>query len=358
MDKHILRHMNKNILLLSLLIAFGVGCKRIEVDFKYSPAEPRAGQTVTFTNLSTSGEQWTWTFGDNTTHMAKNPFKIYQKPGTYMVTLMVDSAKYQTRSKLITVYDTIPTYVISTDSVLHYQDVTFTANVYNPFKHSLTYEWIVSPNFQMLSQSNEQSKIYGYFKTQTAQDSVTLRLTLNGKEFLITKHFPVHLTQAPAIAMHLTDNQMVRQRIINDRIEEHTPALAEDKDLLRQAQDTCVTFNGQPFYASQLANTIAGFAGLNIQHIQLDAMAQKWYITTPDGLFVANFDGSAQVLIDPSATGALYVDTNRARLYWATEQGLMSMPLVKSKNNQFTSTPTSYNQLNNIDLITVNNTSL
>jgi PKD repeat protein len=348
--------MNKNILLLSLLIAFGVGCKRIEVDFKYSPAEPRAGQTVTFTNLSTSGEQWTWTFGDNTTHMAKNPFKIYQKPGTYMVTLMVDSAKYQTRSKLITVYDTIPTYVISTDSVLHYQDVTFTANVYNPFKHSLTYEWIVSPNFKMLSQSNEQSKIYGYFKTQTAQDSVTLRLTLNGKEFLITKHFPVHLTQAPAIAMHLTDNQMVRQRIINDRIEEHTPALVEDKELLRQAQDTCVTFNGKTFYASTLASTISDFNGLDIQHMQLDAMAQKWYITTSQGLFVANFDGAERVLIDENATGAIYVDINRNRIYWASADGLKGMALIKSKNNQFTTTPAQYNNLNNIDLITVNNT--
>ena len=348
--------MKRSIIYLSILLTFCVGCKRVEVDFSYDPTAPRAGETVTLTNLCTEGEEWLWTFCDNNTSFAKSPKHIYKKPGTYLVTLMVDSAKYNTCTKEVTVYDTIPTFVCSTDSILHYQDVTFTANVYNPFNHSLTYEWIVSPNFKMLSQSNEQSKIYGYFKSQTAQDSVTLRLTLNGKEFLITKHFPVHLTQAPAIAMHLTDNQMVRQRIINDRIEEHTPALVEDKELLRQAQDTCVTFNGTTFYASTLASTISGFNGLDIQHMQLDAMAQKWYITTSQGLFVANFDGAERVLIDENATGAIYIDMTRNRIYWASANGLYAMPLIKSKNNQYTTTPAQYNNLNNIDLITVNNT--
>jgi PKD repeat protein len=349
--------MKRSIIYLSILLTFCVGCKRVEVDFSYAPTAPRAGETVTFTNLCTEGEEWLWTFGDNATSLAKNPNHIYKKPGTYLVTLMVDSAKYNTRTKEVTVYDTIPTFVCSTDSILHYQDVTFTANVYNPFNHSLTYEWIVSPNFKMLSQSNEQSKIYGYFKTQTAQDSVTLRLTLNGKEFLITKHFPVHLTKAPAIVMCKTDYTIIRQRLINDRIEQPTTATT-DKDLyaIEHACDTAVTFNGKTFYANTLASTIYGFNGLDIQRVQLDAMAQKWYVTTPEGLYVANFDGAERVLIDENATGAIYVDINRNRLYWASNTGTYAMPLIKSKNNQFTTTPAQYNNLNNIDLITVNNT--
>jgi PKD repeat protein len=339
------------------LLTFCVGCKRVEVDFSYAPTAPRAGEAVKFTNLCTEGEEWLWTFGDNATSLAKNPNHIYKKPGTYLVTLMVDSAKYNTRTKEVTVYDTIPTFVCSTDSILHYQDVTFTSNVYNPFNHSLTYEWIVSPNFKMLSQSNKQSKIYGYFKTQTAQDSVTLRLTLNGKEFLITKHFPVHLTKAPAIVMCKTDHTIIRQRLINDRIEEPTTATT-DKDLyaIELACDTAVTFNGKTFYASTLASTISDFNGLDIQRVQIDAMAQKWYVTTPDGLFVANFDGAERVLIDENATGAIYVDINRNRIYWASNTGTYAMPLIKSINNRFTTTPVPYNSLDNIDLITVNNT--
>lgn len=340
-----------------MLLAVCVGCKRVEVDFSYAPSAPRAGQIIAFTNLCTEGEEWLWTFGDNATSLAKNPNHIYKKPGTYLVTLMVDSARHNTHTKQITVYDTIPTFVCSTDSILHYQDVTFTANVYNPFNHSLTYEWIVSPNFKMLSQSNEQSKIYGYFKTQTAQDSVTLRLTLNDKEFLITKHFPVHLTKAPAIVMCKTDHTIIRQRLINDRIEQpSTVTTSEDLYAIEHACDTAVTFNGETFYASQLSNQIPGFANLQVQRVQLDAMAQKWYITTSDGLWVANFDGSNLVSIDPTATGAIYVDTNRNRLYWASNTGTYAMPLIKSKNNRFTTTPVPYNSLGNIDLITVNNT--
>ena len=348
--------MKRSIIYLSILLTFCVGCKRVEVDFSYAPTDPRAGEVVTFTNLCTEGEEWLWTFGDNTTNFAKSPKHIYKKPGTYLVTLMVDSAKYNTCTKEVTVYDTIPTFVCSTDSILHYQDVTFTANVYNPFNHSLTYEWIVSPNFKMLSQSNEQSKIYGYFKSQTAQDSVTLRLTLNGKEFLITKHFPVHLTQAPAIVMKQNDGTIVRQRIIKDRIAEVKPGLAEDNALLAATNDTMVNFNDKLFTASLLDEDVAGFAGMTIQRVQLDAMAQKWYITTSDGLWIANFDGSNQVTIDPHATGALYIDAERNRIYWASADGLYAMPLIKSKNNQFTTTSVQYNNLNNIDLITVNNT--
>ena len=348
--------MKRSIIYLSILLTFCVGCKRVEVDFSYTPTAPRAGEAVAFTNLCTEGEEWLWTFGDNATSLAKNPNHIYKKPGTYLVTLMVDSAKYNTCTKQITVYDTIPTFVCSTDSILHYQDVTFTANVYNPFNHSLTYEWIVSPNFKILSQSNEQSKIYGYFKSQTAQDSVTLRLTLNGKEFLITKHFPVHLTKAPAIVMKQNDDTIVRQRIIKDRIAEVKPGLAEDNALLAATNDTMVNFNDKLFTASLLDEDVAGFAGMTIQRVQIDAMAQKWYITTSDGLWIANFDGSNMVSIDPTATGAIYVDINRNRLYWASNTGTYAMPLIKSINNRFTTTPVQYNNLDNIDLITVNNT--
>ena len=64
----------------------------------------------------------------------------------------------------------------------------------------------------------------------------------------------------------------------------------------------------------------------------------------------------AVVSIDENATGAIYVDINRNRIYWASANGLKGMALIKSKNNQFTTTPVQYNNLNNIDLITVNNT--
>ena len=346
--------MNRSIILIAMLAALFAGCKPVEVDFSYSPKEPRAGEIVSFSNLSTGGESWLWNFGDNSTNLSKNPNHIYKKPGTYVVTLMVDSAKYKTCAKEITIYDTVPTYVCSTDSILHYQDVTFKANVYNPFNHSLTYEWTVSDNCEVLSSTTTEKELKVYFKSPATEESVKLLLTFNGVEHHISKTFTVHLTQAPAIVMKQNDGTIVRQRMIKDRIEEVRPGLAEDNALLAATNDTTVNFNGKQFTASQLDEDIAGFVGMIILHMQLDAMAQKWYIHTTEGLWVANFDGSNLVLVDSAATGALHVDTYRNRLYWATNNGLYSMPLVKSKNNQFTSKATQYNTLNDIVLIAVN----
>jgi PKD repeat protein len=348
--------MKRSIIYLSILLTFCVGCKRVEVDFSYAPTAPRAGEAVTFTNLCTEGEEWLWTFGDNTTSFAKSPKNIYKKPGTYLVTLMVDSAKYNTCTKEVTVYETIPTFVCSTDSILHYQDVTFTANVYNPFNHALTYNWILPQDCEIASGTLDDYAITVFF-TSTLQDSVQLLLTQKDTTYSIKKAVKVHLTKAPAIVMCKTDHTIFRQRLINDRIEKpSTNTTSEDSCVIEHACDTAVTFNGTTFYASTLASTITGFNGLTIQRVQLDAMAQKWYITTPNGLYVANFDGSNMVSIDPTATGAIYVDINRNRLYWASNTGTYAMPLIKSKNNQYTTTSVQYNNMNNIDLITVNNT--
>ena len=71
------------------------GCKKITVDFTYSPAEPKAGEIVSFSNQSTAGESWLWTFGDNATSLLKHPNKIYKKPGEYKVTLQNIKRKVQ-----------------------------------------------------------------------------------------------------------------------------------------------------------------------------------------------------------------------------------------------------------------------
>jgi PKD repeat protein len=348
--------MNKSITLITALFALCVACKRIDVDFSYNPTTPKAGEVVTFSNLSTAGEKWAWNFGDNESNLAKNPKHIYKKPGTYLVTLMVDSSKYHTCTREITVYDTVPTFVCSTDSILHYQEVVFTANVFNPYNQTLTYEWSVSDNCEVLSTTNTGQKLRVLFKSPTAEESVQLTLSLNGKKHEICHTYEVHLTQAPAIVQQLTNHTILRQRMINDRIEMPTPATKNDAELIDNCTDTSVNFNGTTFYASTIASVINGFQGMNIQRIQLDAMAQKWYIITHDGLFVSNFDGSNLVSIDPKATGAIYVDATRNRILWASTKGLMGMPLVKSKNNQFTTQPLSYNDIDNIALITVNNT--
>ena len=332
-----------------------VGCKRVTVDFTYSPAQPKAGETISFSNNSSSGESWAWTFGDNATSMSKHPNKVYKRPGEYIVTLMVDSAKYLTRSKVIKVYDTIPTFICSSDSILQYYDVTLTANIYNPFNYKLQYQWTLPENCHLQSGKLTDATITVYF-TSPGEESVQLTINQNGKSYDIDKSLSIYSVKAPSIVMRKADKTVVRQRIINEHWEPVSDGSDADKAIINQANDTVVEFNNVTFYASQMADKVTGFAGMQIQHIQMDAMAQKWYVTTPEGLIVANINGGDIVTIDAQATGAIYVDAERNRIYWANADGLHAMPLIKSKNNQFTTTPTQYNQLNNIDLITVNNT--
>ena len=161
-----------------------VGCKKVDVNFTYSPSQPKAGQAVKFTNTSSAGEKWSWDFGDKSNSGIKNPNHTFKKPGDYVVTLMVDSAKYNTRSHVVTVYDTIPTFVASTDSICHYTDVTFTANVYNPYGYALTYNWELPQSCVLTAGTLQDRSIIVYFKeyAKSKTDSVPIKLTITQKD--------------------------------------------------------------------------------------------------------------------------------------------------------------------------------
>ncbi|MBR5854500.1 MAG: PKD domain-containing protein [Paludibacteraceae bacterium] len=342
--------------IIMILMAFAMtiaGCKKVDVDFIYSPAAPRAGQVVTFTNKSSAGEKWAWDFGDNSNSISRNPTKVYKKPGTYVVTLMVDSAKYNTCSHTITVYDTVPTFVASTDSICHYQDVVFAANIYNPFSQSLSYQWTLPNNCILKTGKLTDQSIGVYFTSPNDNVTVKLDIQQGNKQHPVIEHsYKIYETKAPAILTRLTNGPVMRQRMINGYVEEPSQGDGEDIHMFEITSDTVVSFNDSTFYASKMQSI---FPNHDIDRLQLDPMAQKWYITTIDGLFVANFSGQDVVLVDDEAIGALYVDQLRNLLLWGTPEGLKAMPLIKSKNNLFSTTPILYNDLSDIDRIVVNN---
>ena len=64
-------------------------------DFSAAPREGEAPLEVAFTDLSTPAEQitgWAWDFGDGATSTQRNPTHVYEAPGTYTVSLTVQSA--------------------------------------------------------------------------------------------------------------------------------------------------------------------------------------------------------------------------------------------------------------------------
>lgn len=343
----------KKITIICLAFAFlWAGCKRVNVDFTYSPTEPRAGQAVKFNNLTNEGEDWNWDFGDKAYSVVKNPSHTFKKAGTYVVTLMVDSANYNTCSHTVTVYDTIPTFVCSTDSICHYTDVVFTANVYNPYAYKLTYQWELPESCVLVAGDLQDKSISVYFKEYNTAYPISLTITQNDKVYPIQRTLHVYETKAPAIVMEMVDNTVLHQRMINDYLEDPANASTEDVHMLELYSDTSVTFNSVTFYASNMHDI---FPNHNILRLQIDPMAQKWYFITNEGLFVANFNGDNIVALDTEATGGLYVDMQRNKIYWATNSGLKAMPLIKSKNNQFATTPALYNTISTIDRIVVNN---
>ncbi len=56
-------------------------------DFTWEPVEPKAGETVQFTNLSTDAKSYSWNFGDMSVGNETNPTHIYKKGGNYIVDL-------------------------------------------------------------------------------------------------------------------------------------------------------------------------------------------------------------------------------------------------------------------------------
>ncbi len=74
--------------------ACGGGSGIPDADFSYSPSEPGAGETVSFTDLSSgSPDSWSWSFGDGGTSTDRNPTHVFASSGTYQVALEVTNAQ-------------------------------------------------------------------------------------------------------------------------------------------------------------------------------------------------------------------------------------------------------------------------
>ena len=331
-------NMKKTFVLLTLCYAL-MACDRNTIDFSYSPEKPRAGQSVFFTNLSSTGEEWEWTFGDGATSTLKSPSHIYKRPGEYQVILKVDNKSSRTKTAMVTVYDTIPTFVCE-DSVFYiYEDYTFVANVYNPYNYSVSYEWEVEDVHAT------ESMFTCYFTTPNDSAEVTLRVTLNGELTVITKRFYIMDRASNSLLLRTSDGDY-RQRIFGERAEEPKRD-ATAAPLLNAEQDTLQTYNGTEFRLSVLQSLFPAMQGFHIAN-------RKIYYRA-NGLWVANIDGSNQVQIDAAACFAMTLDKKDSRIYWANEEGTWYMPFIGSDNNKFVTVPKQLNELKGVSKLSADN---
>lgn len=343
--------MKHKYILLFLIGCSFAACHETTVDFNYTPAQPRAGESVLFSNRASAGEEWEWTFGDGSTSTSKSPTHTYKQPGTYTVILKVDGKSSLTKTHQLTVYDTIPNFACSdTVGIAIFKDVTFTALVYNPYNYPLSYEWNITSDvaYTQLSATNTAATYKVYFKQTHANTDVRLRVVLNNDTTFITHTYAVQDVQTTALLMR-TQNTDYRQRIFGVRSEEVQPlSYPEGKALLDNAQDTIQVFNDSTFTRRALQATFPGIEGFRIAN-------RKIYYRA-NGLFVANINGSNRVQIETQPTAALCVDMVDNRIYWAVADSIRYMALIGSENNQFTTIPSTLNTQAGIRKLAIDST--
>ena len=95
--------MNNSIKLLSFLLLFlgFTSCEsnddenvKKSVEAGYTYVRDAAPGAITFINTSEYADSYFWDFGDGTTSTSKNPTKIFQETGEYVVTLIAKNDKY------------------------------------------------------------------------------------------------------------------------------------------------------------------------------------------------------------------------------------------------------------------------
>ncbi len=304
-----------------------------------SPTNPRAGETVTFTNTSTGGSTWIWRFGDAMVSSSRSTTHIYRAPGTYVVTLKADSVKNRIASHTITVRDTTPTFASDYENkdITLFNDVTFTAEVFNPNYYVPNYTWTIEGvEYQVADSTTGVFKVYF---TTTGQARVKMRLEMHGQQWDTTRVYEVKDRQGQALLMLNKNGEYRRQRLFFNILKEETQERAEDvteltyaegKRLLDAEQDTIQTYNGREFKLSELQAILPSMVGFKIGR-------NKVYFRTTDGLYVANMNGEHVQPICGEPVWAIYTDvvTGAERVYWATSSAVYQMPLVGQPENNF-----------------------
>lgn len=317
-----------------------MACKKTTIDFTYSPDAPRAGQTVSFSNISSTGEEWEWAFGDGVASTLKSPTHIYKRPGTYQVILKVDNKKSWTATHEITVYDTVPTFVALDSTFVIYNDYTFQAQIYNPYNYELKYEWSFPLDKEYAVCTDETmtgSSLHCYFTQALDEAPIRLIITVDGQPVEINKTFTVQNQTTNSLLLR-TDANDYRQRIFGTRAEALQTIPADP--ILDAAQDTMQEYFDSIVCLSNIKDYFPGIQGFHIA-------SRKIYYRA-NGLWVANIDGSYPVRIDEAPCSAMTLDTKDSRIYWANAQGVWYMPFVGSANNKFITVPAQLNDLTGV----------
>ena len=311
------------------LMLWGVSCQKHTYDFSYSPNSPKAGQTVTFSNLSDAGENWVWAFGDGKKSTLKNPTHVYTEAGTYVVELMVDSTKSRTISHVLEVQDSIPTIYVASDIVPQYSPITIKASYYNPTKATVTYSWEVDEQLFVITDGELTSdSITGYYTDFGKTTDIRLTITIGSKTTIAERTLTLTDNMAPSLLMQTSNGTLWRQRIY-DGIYEVAKTFDGEQSLIEPANDSTATLNGVTYDI----HNMPVLTDKDVKALQVDAINRKLYVILDDGLYIANANGDALTRIMETTAYTLLIDGERNTIYWSDAEGVQAMPLVTNPQN-------------------------
>ena len=346
MPQKIMRH-NWHLLILVLLLVSA--CKEKTIDFTYSPLQPKAGEKITFTNACDFGEEWAWSFGDNTFSTLKSPTHIYRKPGKYTLQLMVDSTSRYVTTKTIEVYDTIPSFTCDEDTILYFRTVKFRASVWNPFKYTITYLWHLPDEAVLVSESPDKETVEVFFTTFGDSVPMSLTITINDLDVLATKRFYINGRPSERILTRTAEADY-GQRLFGELFETARPVTDSSAvATLNAAQDSVAQYGAQTFTRHSLP--VAGHT--DVEGFVIDAAARKIYLRD-NGVWVANINGSNLVLLDSRPATALAI--GQGALWYASTDGVYRLPLLQTPDNSSEAVPEQVNTLIGVQRLAVDAT--
>lgn len=307
-------------ILLAILVAITSlsGCKKVSLDFSYSPLEPRAGEQVTFTNLSSGGsDSYTWNFGDNQTATSKNATHTFRQPGTYIVTLTTKKSN-KVCQRPVVVGSPEPTITATQDTIAVFERDTLIGKAWNPYKHTVSYEWSLGEDVQLLQATTNNDTIIVYF---TREGEETVQLTVKDGDVTSAVSTTIKVTSKAGSALLIqTSSGAYYQRYYNPWYEAPQPLeYQRGKDLLNAVTDALTAE---------------------------DRMERKTYGGGDKGLYVYNIGGTDSVCITSEAVSAVAISATMNRLFYAVaDDGVYALPLIHTPNNRYTDKPAKVNTL-------------
>ena len=332
--------MRNNWIVLILILLLVSACKQKTVEFTYSPQQPKAGEKVSFSNQCDFGEEWAWDFGDNTFSTLKSPTHIFRKPGQYTIRLMVDSTSRYSATKTIEVYDSIPSFSCTSDTILYFEPVTMRASVWNPFNYTITYLWDLPASVELISGDLTDASIQVLFTTFGDSVPLTLMIQINQETVIAEKRFYIYDQPSQRLLTRAGGSDYA-QRLFGERLEQaHEVSDSAAVSLLDLAQDSVQKYGAETITRHNLP--VSGHT--DVEGFLIDATARKIYFRD-NGFYVANINGANPVLLDSRPATALTIDRNGGRVYYATPDGVYRLPLVQTPDNRIEAEPEQVNLL-------------